>query len=321
MLLDRRHFLLGSSALGAAGLADARAFARGAQGYFVLPSETDSQIRNFDVAHAIYPPRGPARNRLVVFIPGTGRNPPVASRFTDEATGLGFHVVQIAYNHAIPAFACADDPDPDAFAKFRWAIIEGGRSPHLPAPIAPSEGIQNRLVKLLLYLANRYEKQGWGSYLVQGRVSWSSVVLAGHSQGAGHAALLATRYPVGRLLCFGGPKDYSRVLRRPPHWYEAAATRSGHMFAFNNTHDRVGCTFPELLDNLATLGISRVAGMADVDRLPAPYAGAHALFTSWPGPQAAVRPMRAHMSVIADGIGAVPLFAPVWRYMLDAPVG
>ena len=289
----------------------------------VLPSDTDAAIRNYNVPHVVFPPVGASRNQLFILLPGTGRHPPIAERLTADATGLGYHVAQISYDHGVRPANPRDESDPDAFARYRWAIIEGGSLPYLSAPISRAESIENRVIKLLAYLHAHYPSQGWGQFLKSGEINWEKAVLGGHSQGGGHAAIMATRYQVARVICTGSPKDYSRVLNAPARWYANRMTPPQRFFAFNNTHDRAGCTYGQLIENLKALGVAQVGGIANVDTGRPPYGHARVLFTSWPGPNAFIAPMEAHMSAISDDIlqNGVALFSPVWRYMLSEPTG
>jgi hypothetical protein len=113
-------------------------------------------------------------------------------------------------NDVAAAEACWDKPDPDAFALFRWALIEGGSNAYISVP--RSESIENRTIKLIQYLQREHPNQNWGQFVVNGQVAWEKVAVAGQSQGGGHAAIIATRYLVARVLCFGAPKDYSRFF-------------------------------------------------------------------------------------------------------------
>ena len=320
--IDRRSVLLASLPF-ISGVAHAAKFLAGSSGLQVLPSDTDGAIRTYNVPHFVYSPVGPPRNQLFVFLPGTGRSPPIAARFTTEATTLGYHVVQIAYDHGVHPRIPRNDSDPDAFARYRWAIIEGGSLPYLSAPISRAESIENRVIKLLAYLDAHYPGQGWGQFLRSGAINWDKAVLGGHSQGGGHAAIMATRYRVARVICTGSPKDHSRVFNAPARWYANRMTPPQRFFAFNNTHDRAGCTHDELVENLKALGVAQVGGIANVDASSPPYGHARVLFTSWPGPDAHVRSLDAHKSVIADDIpqNGAALFSPVWRYMLSEPTG
>ena len=262
------------------------------------------------------------RGQLFLLLTGTHGTGPFARRLSTNAALLGYHVIQPMYPDDIAASACRKDKDPDAFAKFRWAIIEGGESPHLPHPIPRPESIENRIIKLLVYLKQKHPGQEWGQFLQGDQIAWNKVVVGGMSQGGGHAALIATKHLVARVLCFGAPKDYSIYSNAPAKWYQKSVTPPMRYFAFNNTHDEQACNYQQELEILTKLGVSQVRGTADVDTESPPYHGAHALFTSWPGPNEVIDSIPAHTSVLRDtlvGSDGRPLFRPVWIYMLTAP--
>lgn len=291
----------------------------------VLPSSTDPAICTFDFPQAIYHPAGVPRHQLLLFLTGTGGRGPVCCRLSKNAALLGYHVVQIMYPNDIPASACQHESNPDAFGDFRWAIIRGGtacyRDRRVEIPVV--ESIEHRSIKLLRYLAHTEPGHGWGQYLAADGLAWDRIAVAGASQGGGHAALMATRYRVARVLCFAAPKDYCIRLKGPARWYEDSVTPASRYFVFNNVHDRQGCDHAQQVENLRALGVVRSdADLADVDTEAAPYHGAHALFTSWPGADGHVESLPAHVSVATDRLLAKDgsaLFRPVWRYMLGAP--
>lgn len=285
------------------------------------PADTDPEIKRFNNPQAAYGPLGPARGELFVLLPGTHGAKTGMKRLMTNATMVGYHVVEVMYNDDIPAEVCSDDNDANAFAQFRWALIEGGASPHLEDAIPRAESIENRLVKLLQYLDAHDPDRRWGQYLQGNDPAWDKIAIGGMSQGGGHAALIATRYAVARVLCFGAPKDYSRRLDAPAAWYQQSVTPPARYFAFNNIHDGQGCTPQQQLANLRALGVAQL-GTALVDDNAPPYARAHALFTGWPGQHEEIRSIEAHTSVSRDNLltdDGAPLFRPVWRYMLEAP--
>jgi hypothetical protein len=292
----------------------------------VRPSQTDPEIRTFDYPCGIYLPAANTPSRgLLLFIPGTNTTPdkpqtPGAQWFCRWAALLGYHVIFIMYPNTVAAAeACRDSPDPDAFSTFRWALIEGGNTPYINIP--REESIENRTIKLLAYLQRRHPRQGWGEFLRNGEIAWEKVTVAGQSQGGGHAAIIATRYLVARVLCFGAPKDYSRHLHAPAKWYDKSVTPPGRYFAFNHKQDHQGCDYNEQVENLDRLGVLKIAGIADVDQEARPFHYAHALFTNYPGTH--IDSLTAHTSVIRGDLTmptSRPHFAPVWGYMLTTPV-
>jgi len=292
----------------------------------VRPSATDPAIKTFDNPHGIFFPVGKRqRNQLLLFITGTqlpekkGQpQKPIYQRFLKNAALSGYHAVFLMYpNDVAAAEACSAKPDRDGFALFRWAIIEGGTNAYINIPRA--ESIENRTIKLMLYLQREHPGQNWGQFVVNGQVAWDKVAVAGQSQGGGHAAIIATRYPVARVLCFGAPKDYSRYFHEPAKWYESSVTPMSHFFAFNNYQDDQGCTPEQQVENIKKLGIDKV-GVADVDKEPRPFHHAHVLFTNWPGIK--TDSLSAHFSMLSPKIldkKGIPLFRSVWLYMLNAP--
>merc|ERR1712216_742300 len=73
--------------------------------------------------------------------------------------------------------------------------------------ITPSDSIQGLLVQLLLALARSYPQENWGFFVDGERPDWSKVFIAGHSQGAAHAAYLARILRLAGAAPISGPQD------------------------------------------------------------------------------------------------------------------
>ena len=264
----------------------------------VLPSKTDFEIHTFDTPHWVYVDRdilvdhkqGLAQDRheLLLWLTGTGGSGRTAEGFVNLAAELGYHVISLAYPDEIPASTCDGDPDPNAFERFRMAIIQGGNAKMQGGRalfnVDPPESIENRLLKLLVRLQNLRPREQWGQFLdSNGGIKWDSIAVAGQSQGGGHAALIGIKVRVERVLCFGSPKDYSRRLNMPAAWYsEPSATPKDRFFAFNHVQDVKGCTPQELYLNLQTLLGPAFGTPARVDSEPYPYHHARVLYTAYP---------------------------------------
>jgi hypothetical protein len=292
----------------------------------VLPHSTDPQIRNFNTPHwicvdhelLIGEGHGPDRDRheLLVFLPGTGGHGRGPAAFLETAAALGYRVISLMYPDDVAAAeVCRDDSHPEAFEKFRMAIIQGGSGTGVT--ILQADSIENRLQKLLIRLQQMRPKEGWSQFLDSDSLAWNRIAFAGQSQGGGHAALIAVKHRVSRVLMFGSPKDYSRALGQPAAWYtEPRATSPACFFALNHSQDRQGCTFRQQLSNLHALGVDELGPMVDVDREVPPYHHSHILVTNYPGTK--VDSKTAHGTALAERNKAV--FAPAWRYMLTEPV-
>lgn len=290
--------------------------------FTVLPSDTDPDIRYYNVPHTVFvDPAASPRGELLVFLPGTNGKTGNATAFCSTAAELGYQAINLMYPDDVSASSVRDDPDPDAFLKFRLAVIEG-RSLSRDVQVDRPESIENRLVMLLGYLDKKQPDGHWGRYITsEGLPNWPKIAVSGLSQGAGHAALIACRHRVARAVLFGGPKDYSRALNRPAAWYASPATPAEKIFAFNHEQDRQGCTFQEQLENCRAMGLDRLGQPVSVDTLAPPFNNSHILATNYPGTR--LVSAQAHTSVVGDGSSPFAqdgsrLFKPVWVYMLTA---
>ena len=288
----------------------------------VTPKATDEFITTFTSPHEVYFPAGKPRGELLLFLPGLyekeGLNPG-AECFCRIAAQLGYHAFLLSYpNKRSVTEACREATSPSAFEDFRWPIIQGGAT--LSIEIAKPESIENRTIKLLQFLHRKYPAQGWAQFLRHDEIVWDKVAVAGHSQGGGHAALIATRHYVARAICLSAPRDYNVRLDAPAAWYKNSLTLPKRFFTFNNIHDRQGCSTEQTLLNIRSLELDLLGDMVDVDQEAAPYRHAHVLWTHWPGPR--TNSLTAHISVLHDrvrGPDGSLLFQPVWRYMLTEP--
>ena len=289
-------------------------------GIAIVPSATDPQIKFFNTPHYLYverdivvahqPKLPPDRHELLLWLPGTKGQGEGPVAFCELAARIGYRVVVLMYPNDIAAMVCQGDRDPGAFEAFRLAILEGGTTPHVA--VSRTDSIENRLVKLLLYLKENRADEHCEQFLdPEGGIKWNAVAVAGQSQGGGHAALLGIKHRVARVICTGAPKDYSLALDRPAAWYgETSATPKGSFFTFNHQQDgKNGCTFEQQMKNVQALQLDEFGAPVDVDREPYPYRGSRILTTNCPT-------QNPHASVIVTPNAG--RFQRVWFYMLTA---
>lgn len=304
--------------------------------FSVKPSVADPRVKTFDEPNWFYVERDIVvghdkdlpgdRHQLLLWLVGTGGFGHSAQGFANLSAKLGYHVITLMYPDDVPAAMCANDDDPKSFEKFRMAIIEGGDASYQRGrkelSIDRAESVESRTIALLKYLQEKRPLEDWGQFLnADHKIKWDKVAIAGHSQGAGHAALIGIKHRVARVICFGGPKDYSKNFDAPAAWYsEKSATPKGRFFAFNHHQDPKGCTPEQLLMNLKALGLDGSA--AEVDQDHSPFHHAHVLFTSYPvltvDGQDSEGAKIAHASVI--NTKNAERLKDVWTYMLTAPV-
>jgi pimeloyl-ACP methyl ester carboxylesterase len=289
--------------------------------FTVLPHETDPGILEFGRPHRIFLDDSvPARGQLLVFLPGTGATTSDQDEFGRTAASLGYHVVYLMYPNDVPAAVCQDDEDENTFERFRREIIQGGDfDPRVT--VERVDSIENRLLKLIEWLAANRAAEGWAQFLDRNEPAWARVVLAGHSQGGGHAQLLAKDHAVARVVVLGSPKDYSLRHGRPAAWYGGGATPKARMFALVHEQDTQAISFAMQLENLRASGLD---SLADADAQAPPYGHARVLTTDQPGQP--VNSGLAHLGLVFDftlprGHDGRPVYRPAWIYMLTEPVG
>jgi len=295
----------------------AAATARGAEPVSILPSETDPRISEFNSPHLAWLPEGRARNQLLLFLPGTGGTPEkgLFHPFAATAAGLGYHVVALMYpDNLAGQKKCSHSDDPNAYLKFRNAIIRGG----VIGPrrtISREDSIESRCEKLLPYLDARQPDRGWGQYrMPKGGVRWRLGAVAGQSQGGGPSYMLGKRHEVARVLMFGSPKDYSFRFDAPAKGFDSdTKTPLKRFFAYNHLRDNGnGCNHEQQMKVLQQIGLPDL-GIADADNSQPSFGHARVLYTNVDLENST----RFHGSVLKGNLG---VNLPVWKYMLTEPV-
>jgi pimeloyl-ACP methyl ester carboxylesterase len=169
--------------------------------------------------------------------------------------------------------------------------------------------IVTRATKLLLYLKKTYPAQNWGQYLTASNtIRWDKVVVAGHSQGSGHACYIGKKNRVERVVMLSGPNDYSTYFNSPANWLsQPGQTPLTKQFALLHTRDEI-VPFEYQVANLKGLGIlaaNQVPVLAD--NLTAPYSNARVLSLNTPA-----------ASFHSATVGANSVLPAIWQYMLTA---
>ena len=187
-------------------------------------------------------------NKLLLMIVGTGTAANHNIPFFNFAAGLGYHVISIDYKNTVITTACSNSDDSTCFNRFRQEIVFGEPVSAL-VDVDSTNSIYNRFYTLLQYLSKKYPQQGWKQYLVNTGINWPKITVAGHSQGAGHAAYLGKKFPVDRVLIFAGPQDFLVKFAEPAGWLsQQGVTSPQKYFAFLHIKDpydfnkqRAGC--------------------------------------------------------------------------------
>ena len=105
---------------------------------------------------------------------------------------------------------------------------------------------------------------GWKAFMHHGEIRWDRIVLAGHSQGGGHAAILGKRHSLKRVVMLGSPTDDCQVRGGPASWLGAPGeTPSDRYYGFVHAGDP---GFDRILAAWEAIGLAQFGGLINVDR-------------------------------------------------------
>jgi hypothetical protein len=276
----------------------------------VAPAATDPGIVD-DVTHYVYPPAAPA-GKLLVFFPGTGGAPLHNTYIVATAAAQGYHAVGLAYvnDQSINLQLCSGSSDPDCPELVRLEILDGtDRTPLVDVDRANS--IENRLIKLLQYLDANRPGEGWGGFLdAAGQPRWELMAFAGHSQGAGHAAMIGKLHVVHRVVLFSGTE--------PALWtLQPLATPADRYYGLVHELEDL---YAGIVASWSNFGLP--GSLTNVDTLQPPYGGSHRLQTGVePASTTAGGAPNYHSSVVVDAAtpldpGGTPVLRAAWVTMI-----
>lgn len=209
--------------------------------FAVKPSMVDPGIKDFDKpSRIILDPANRHHDQLVLFLTGTNGVPGSRSQFAlmNTIVDQGYRVVWLTYDN-IPSGQklCPQNPDPDCAEAFRRMRVYGTAKAPPPITNPRAEAIVSRFTALLKYLAQTRPEEDWGRYLDGDQIDWKRIVVAGHSQGAGMAALIAKDHETRRVVLFSSPWDPT-VQHTPAPWlYKPSATPMDRWYAEYNVHE------------------------------------------------------------------------------------
>lgn len=203
----------------------------------VDPRQTGPSIRIIHGPHlALYQADAP-RRRLMLMLEGTGASATGMRGVDSVFATLGLQVVSLDYPNTVISTVCAHSKDTACSDHFRQEIVTGAPVSGLVA-VDSVNCIISRFTALLRYLIRTDSAGRWDRFLRHGQPRWDRIVVAGHSQGSGHAAYLGKLFGVDRVLIFSGPQDYLADLGMPSPWLKMkSATPPGHYYAFLHLQD------------------------------------------------------------------------------------
>jgi hypothetical protein len=289
---------------------------KSALAYKILPKLTDRAIDEWLEPHYVAIGKSPLRRgQLFLFLSGSYGQPGRQLLIMQEAVELGYHAINLCYpNSWTVSELCHDSKDLDCHAKVRLQIIDGTPRTR-KINISRANSLENRLVKLLLYLNEKQPEEGWSNYLDGELPLWESIVVAGHSQGGGQAAIIAKDRLVARVIMFGAPADRNSIFDRLAPWLsEPHVTPADRYYGLVHYKDPA---FGKILQAWNLLGMTAYGKPLKIDARTSPYNNSHCLVTTL----TPARPGKFHGCVVHDVhtpklADNAPVLKEVWQYLL-----
>ncbi len=298
------------------------------QSVLVAPQTTDSNITTNLNNHYASVNRGVAqKNQLFLFFPGTGGVAFNYLQINNTAADLGFHAVNLTYlnDDAVNDLCGGINTDLECYGRVRLEVKDGVDRSNL-VNVNRANSIENRLIKLLIHLRNAAPNQDWNQFLLNDNsLNWSKIVVSGHSQGGGHAAIIGRFHSVVRVVMFAS-MDFNAATNSPANWIAApnstpSATATDKFFGFSHRRDE-SVNYTLLTNRIWTaFGMNNFGAVTNVEAANPPFNHTHSLTSN-------AECANFHGCIVADARlvlqNGVPVYKPVWEYLLSntiAPFG
>lgn len=247
--------------------------------YSVTPAQADPGSSQWQSPHQIWRPATlPAADRLVLFLPGSGATPAQYSLLLQHWAARGHAVIGLSYPNttAVGRLCEGQFATAGCFGQVRQEILTGEDANKL-VTIPPQESVFARLSALLTYLEAEHPADGWGRWLADGAPVWANIVVTGHSQGGGHAALIGKQVAVARVVMLAATED-TAASGLPATWItDPGVTATARYFGFDHSHDPF---WESNLANWSALGLNQHGALVDVDGAGGSFAASRRLYTA-----------------------------------------
>ena len=291
------------------------------QSALVAPQTTDPNITTNLNNHYVSINRGvSSKSQLVVFFPGTGGVGANQREFNHSAADLGFHAINLTYPNDEPVngLCGGTNTDLDCYGNVRLEIKDGTNRSAL-VNVNRANSIENRLIKLLIYLHNQVPNDNWSQFLINNsEINWSKLIVSGHSQGGGHAGIIGRYHSVVRVVMFSA-MDFSGIRNSPANWIALPettpnASTASKFWGFSHQRDE-SVNFTQLSTRVwPAYGMPPFGKIINVDSSNPPYDNTHSLTTN-------IECSNFHGCVVVDARlvykNGIPVFKPVWEYLLS----
>lgn len=275
---------------------------------FVKPNQTDPNYASTDQSHYVVRNTKTHLNKLLLFIGGSFSIPKNYYLICNHGATIGLDVISLSYPNNVAAAPLGTSSDPLIFDNYRDELCFGNQVSNAVS-VDVLNAITTRANKLLLFLKATYPDQNWGQYLTASNtILWSKVIVAGHSQGSGHACYIGKKNLVDRVVMFSGPNDFSTHFNCPANWLiQKGKTPINKQYALLHTQDEI-VPFANQVENLKGLGLlTSTQNPTLVDNLSSPYSNSHLLALNIPA-----------ISYHSSPIGANSKLPNIWTYLFTA---
>lgn len=245
--------------------------------YKIAPSATHSVITTFNSDHYVYlDTRSTLKNKLFVFLPGTGSAPFFYTELMKVAAASGFHVIGLMYPNASDMYiASSASLDNTQFSKCRLEIFSGVNQTN-GVNVDADNCISTRLIKVVQYLQTQHPEQNWQQFLNGADMAWNKITVAGHSQGGGHAWYISKIKLVDRAIAFSS-LDWNSLLNQSAGWIaQPGTTPNAKVYSFNSAADQL-FAYNLVQQQWADFGLTGPA--VNIDSVASPYSNSRTLIT------------------------------------------
>ena len=246
--------------------------------YNVLPSSTNPAITAYNSEHFVsVDTRLTLRNKLFVFLPGTTGSPNFYKLIVKKAASMGYHAIGLMYPNSSDIYtASTASSDLLEFGRCRQEIFDGTNQTS-GVSVDSNNCIKSRLYKLLQYLSIQHPNQNWQQFISNGEIAWANCVIAGHSQGGGHAFYMSKKVSVDRAISFSSI-DWNSNLNQSADWVTSSGlTPTSKLYSFNGTNDEI-FNYANVQTQLTDMNL--IGAPINIDASIMPYQNSHRLITS-----------------------------------------
>jgi hypothetical protein len=208
--------------------------------YEIAPDITDPNIKNTGNNQFAYRDGRTASNHsLLVFLGGTGSSPSQYHLFCRTAASMGYHVLNVDYLNTIPGTVCRSDDDTECYSKYHHEMWFGNNTSE-KINVDEANALTNRLTKFLTHLDTAHPEQGWSEYIKNGSLDYENLVVAGHSQGGGHATFIGYQVRVKKIISVAAPNDFDPEAGHSALWLlQSPATPIEYFYVLNHHRDEI----------------------------------------------------------------------------------